>query len=678
MRIKIQSKNIDISSEEIQHLKPKLSLFHGRRFSCAGKFRNISLNQLMTAYQKAAKKPPQNPNEIKKFISAFDFLKDQGYEKKKGILGHLVLLITKVKHFFAKKERDRIFKALNQLAKKSKLKPEQPALSPKKEIIENRDRLKTLPHEVLAKILQSLNPIDFLSFSMTSKEYGKIVQEAYFKNKKLISKIEYKAAKLIDQFKLEDFVTIRFKNSESIWKSYMRCFPEKFETLFEKFLHEESSQSKDVIPYEFIIALEFFESIDALKASSAFKKFFLVAKQKNIQWQHFSFFEFIAKREPEWALQYAKKMLDEGQLFDTFYEITGLFWDPVKQFEMVEKYPKLLQEMKNVGGLESVLRASKSMPPDQAMMTVEKVEEMARDLQIEMNGSLANAYVMAGCEERALGFMTKLYGLGKIFLKVEMIKKQPRDNVQLVKELTENIENEKLRPGATQHLFLEVLRAYKEYLPELEAKTITQKILKCMPSEDYHHMGTLKIIVETIAGIDPDTASIILETSLKGVNLSNDQLSMIVELFILFDLKKASELVEKIEDKGIKVQHLLKIAQAYKSNKEEAIEILNRAKAITLKSLDIKEHIQYLSSIAIEYSSIDFAEAEKLYQLVCEKYDHLDTERDQLDYDSFFSLSLIMDSQKAFALVDENKKLRNVDKILLLYNASEFLQLRES
>lgn len=117
MKVIINKMSVNLTPLDIENIKPTFTLLHGRRFSGNG-FKNISLNNLISAVKNEAFKPEQDKNEIKDFLRIFKAVKDLGYTTPNGQINKenfLTRIITKIKHFFSKTQRDKLFKEFDQV-----------------------------------------------------------------------------------------------------------------------------------------------------------------------------------------------------------------------------------------------------------------------------------------------------------------------------------------------------------------------------------------------------------------------------------------------------------------------------------------------------------------------------------------------------------------------------------
>ncbi len=142
MKLYIEHSLVEITPSEVKNLKPTFTLLHGRRFQCQtsdGKGKEVALNSLISAIKKAtidADRPEKDVKEISEFCKEFSALNDKGYEAADAQINNanfLTRIVTKIKHFFSKKQRDYLLKEFDQSIKMEEKR------APLRQYIENED-----------------------------------------------------------------------------------------------------------------------------------------------------------------------------------------------------------------------------------------------------------------------------------------------------------------------------------------------------------------------------------------------------------------------------------------------------------------------------------------------------------------------------------------------------------
>lgn len=205
MNLLIHGKKVYLKPEDFKHFQVKISLRHGRRFSFhpvkSRGFSNLPLNKLILAFEKGLK-PEQDKTELRRYLRAFKEIKDKGYKGGHQVKVHrlikpvrkIKLFITKIKHFFSSRIRD---KHLNKLNQRIEAYPDPILPDPK-----TFGDLCNLPNEIKKKILGYLPVADVLSFSETNQANHQFYQENEVKRLQVLLENE---ALLIWKNKLKDY-----------------------------------------------------------------------------------------------------------------------------------------------------------------------------------------------------------------------------------------------------------------------------------------------------------------------------------------------------------------------------------------------------------------------------------------------------------------------------------------
>ena len=158
----IDKREVNLTPSDINNLMPTYSLCKGRRFSFQSQdgtsFKNISLNNLILVIKNAAvKKPEENISEINNFVEIFKNVKDKGYKTLDDQINQenfLTRIITKIKHFFSKTQRDNLFKELEQVAVRANSKIIVPENHTSQEIIpaaKKEEKTQEPAHEIVSE-----------------------------------------------------------------------------------------------------------------------------------------------------------------------------------------------------------------------------------------------------------------------------------------------------------------------------------------------------------------------------------------------------------------------------------------------------------------------------------------------------------------------------------------------
>lgn len=124
MEIFLNKQKIHLTKDDLADLDLDVTLWKGRRFSypnpLGNGFYQISFNELLRAALEAAK-PEKNKQEVKDFFAALVKMKERGYSEPNGKIRNanfLVRIITKIKHYFATKERKKLFSEFSKIINK--------------------------------------------------------------------------------------------------------------------------------------------------------------------------------------------------------------------------------------------------------------------------------------------------------------------------------------------------------------------------------------------------------------------------------------------------------------------------------------------------------------------------------------------------------------------------------
>ncbi len=110
MRLFIKNQAVNLNPGELERAEVSFSFLHGRKFKADGK--TFSLNGVIDAVLKEALKPGQDKRELREWSGVFTKLTEKGYGKSESKSNFFVMLLAKIKHYFAKKERDQLLTSL--------------------------------------------------------------------------------------------------------------------------------------------------------------------------------------------------------------------------------------------------------------------------------------------------------------------------------------------------------------------------------------------------------------------------------------------------------------------------------------------------------------------------------------------------------------------------------------
>ncbi len=111
MRLLIKNQQVNLNPNELEQAEVSFSFLHGRKFKAGRKV--FSLNEVIQAVTKEALKPEQDKKELGEWAKVFTALTDKGYKKEDAKGNFFVMLIAKIKHYFSRKERDKLLTSLN-------------------------------------------------------------------------------------------------------------------------------------------------------------------------------------------------------------------------------------------------------------------------------------------------------------------------------------------------------------------------------------------------------------------------------------------------------------------------------------------------------------------------------------------------------------------------------------
>lgn len=380
-----KNNSIELDPSELGNMTVKFTLFHGRRFSYKSKsdpknsFKDVSLNQLISAVAKASYDEKQDRIELMHFIQQFSALENKGYDcPNEGIYkkSRWVQSIIRFKHQNAQNTRVLLLDILSGIKEQS---PYQVKDGPSRDTIgfqptqTGPNPLYDLPIHVREKIFGSLDYESLVNLSLSSKQNCQLVEEN-LKNKKFQALLEYKALNLLKNLDFEEISNYKYSDFYSAVTQLMRNYPE-VKLLLQNDLKRIVKQGDQRRFRKFILGLIGAYSANPKCITSLLEQALLITKKMSkgrlFYEDVYDLANFFAKQDPQRVLEIAN-LLTRRDKEKLICKLVGSFipTDPNKSFE-------LLANVTDVGhlltGLRSILAASSTLEASEADAIVQKV-----------------------------------------------------------------------------------------------------------------------------------------------------------------------------------------------------------------------------------------------------------------------------------------------------------------
>lgn len=402
MLIKLnKSKTVELDPSELAKVQVKFTLFHGRRFSYESKshpqnsFKNLTLNQLIAAVQRASTHGKQNRKELFEFIEQFHSLENKGYDiPKEGLYtkNRLIQFITQFKHRRAQKKRDLLLKKLFDVEQKVAYQLPDDRKERKIKILpENAESnfIYKLPKEMKRHLFGFLDLRSLLNLSYTSKQNYQFI-ESNLVNEKFQGFFEYKV--------FQELKKVDFKNQKvDFFCYYLFCnvavhvlgsYPEMISLLEENLENMDLQSDKGEKLKCFVSALtksqRNLEQITYLleKALSMAKN---ITNEQTFDEVISGLAKFFAKQDPQKGLTIAAQVKSEKAKEKLICELSGIFIAtcPEKSFELIANVTAIENLL---GGLNSVLKACLNLKPTAAAVIVSRANTMYQQIKQQAVG----------------------------------------------------------------------------------------------------------------------------------------------------------------------------------------------------------------------------------------------------------------------------------------------------
>lgn len=610
MKIIIKNK-INLIPSDIKELKPIFGI-NGRRFNLQveGKkwIKNISLNDLISSVLNAAKKPGHDVNELKEFSKTFKVLKNKGYTgfgcaiKKENFL---VELITRIKHFFAAKKRNKLLNELDQVIQRTSHLPQKlfQNIDPIKEAIideleekpEEPFNFELLPQDMQLEILRDLDIKSFLAFYQADKKIKLLIENRLGKKLKK-AQLEQRAF-----LKWEvDFKDLIYRGTT---KAYRAILIEEFENLIEEFDPSHSndmikdldelllfSKDKNLPEYQFNYLIKVAKAVSVSQPKmicEVLKKAIdtrLVNKQK-IQLEEakslevLKCIELMARIDPANAAEYKVllrsnlKAAQNKEMSFAYLKVLGLI-DPVN----LKEYKNLLRFDITDSSQSRKRKLLSSLVNNYTAFNFEQVFEMISHIQ---NESL------------------KLYGLEIMMYRNQHVNFIPF--IQKIIELSQNSDRKDVFLDAAAHAYM--------HFGKLEKAMLT--IEKMGDSYRGKNMPLINL-AKAYAKINPQESLHILEK----VQANDANYNELIDVYALTDIEKAQELCNQIQvNSTSKMRALLAITNVLKNKNIEATnQMWENIYQLARKTGDLREPTLTLLKIVRQMAEVNPKEAKQFLE----------------------------------------------------------------
>lgn len=666
MKISIENNPYDISSEQIEGLKPHFSLFEGRRFILNGKA--LPLNVLIAAFRTAALNPETDKKEVKALLKAFTHLKNRGYEKSKGAIkkkNPLVQLITFIKHRLSMKERNRMLKEVKSLCSVPSTQLENPFL--------------LLDKDSLLFLLKSLDSETFAAFFQTNKENKQFIDQ-HLAFKKLKNEVEYEALKIWKKNlkkELSSFNSL-FQNTNPSFKArfyigltrldeltnqLLRYYPYKIIKQFEKYV---------LVSFDIKKAFKACQSLkDEKTITDTIKKALRGLKSPSLEdeWALSILARYCAETGKKQGILFAEAIKDPDRKAGALAPLLGLMSqsDLKKALDIILS-PHTYQMAKYVG-LKAIFEACESLDSDKALDIISQVADASRvyltyyppgpNLHPGFNVKVKNLYLFSS--------------LVRAYVKTDHMAEAK----QVIKPLPDDLK-------------FKLLRKMVEASPKIADQILPKlrKLVDRIDDKEKKYKALIKV-AKLYAKIDLDQALLYFDEAHKLDENNEKNLCEIADAIVEFSPAKAKELIDPVNTLIFeKIQVLVKIASQQKT-KEKISEALDEALSLVdqIPLLPIDPRIGYRdgkdieaqSLIALHYIFLDRKKAKELLKKPLKQIKQFGLSRSVLANGHYYTERVIPNLFKALFLIDKKKAMHlfkqkdDYNKENLLFELSHFL-----
>lgn len=649
MKITLDNHEINFNSEIIKQLVPTFTFLNGRRFSYLPKeghgFKNLALNDLLSAFKNAQ---PENVNEFKATIKALNGLRNKGYSDTIYKKNLLIQFVTRVKHYFSKVKRKKLFEEVvrkhlpssNPVIKKNIKKPyvvdesknyfsrlpmhlpptfSIPIIQKNKEVKKPfiadacKNYFSDLPSDMKNEIFNLLDPISLFNFSLTNKDNLQFIQNNN-PNFNLLLGIVKKALDLWKNACASKLIfwDENFAISASI---LLKFYPLEVTEAFEKAIKEEN-EGLNIIVSVLMKCASVNPKIVLELLTKAYK---VSSRSKHINATLCCLAKAFACIDPEKAIDIANEIFEpiwEGWEAEAKVFIAGKFilTHPEKAFNIVDNFADNFKN-KKIYAFQSILEACRSLEPKKAIDMIQQVHKRIDQSPILINyiwPAIVDAYYFSKNFEKAFEVLQTIY----------------------------------------TH-------------PEMMFAEQMQLLMKKF----------LKISKELIQSA-PDKVIPILDKILLFDNTERT-LCDVAKLYIKSNVEKAKKLVDQIQTIEYKIEGFIALADQYKKiDKEIAISFLENALNLQINPRPgdwppYTSDVLNLIEIAHSYAALDRAKGKELLGRAEATIRQLD---DTLGVEEFAKAFLHVDPMYSVKLINE-KFASGTEKARILLQLAEKLEV---